>query len=155
MACTKRCINFIGKVRTSVGISSNPLVIKEEIAGYFEDIYQGSGRPRPSLEGIPFPSLSPTSKVWLERCFDEKEVMVALSECEGDKAQGPNGFNFTFIRAARDIIKNEFCEMLSKFHRRERLSKEINATFLALIPKVPHHLEFKEFRPIGLVGLCV
>lgn len=148
MACTKRRINFIGKVRTSVGISSNPLIIKEEIAGYFEDLYQGSG-------SIPFPSLSPTSKVWLERCFDEKEVMVALSECEGDKAQGPNGFNFTFKRAARDIIKNEFCEMLSKFHRRERLSKEINATFLALIPKVPHHLEFKEFRPIGLVGLCV
>lgn len=44
--------------------------------------------------------------------------------------------------------------MLSKFHRRGKLNKEINATFLALIPKVPNPVELREFKPISLVG-CI
>lgn len=45
-------------------------------------------------------------------------------------------------------------DMLSKFHRRERLNKKINATFVTLLPKVPYPVELKDFLPISLVG-CV
>lgn len=61
---------------------------------------------------------------------------------------------FSFIQGAWDIIKGDFCEMLSEFHKRGWLSKEFNATFLVLIPKVPNPVELREYRPISLVG-CV
>lgn len=77
---------------------------------------------------------------------------MALFECEGDKAPGPDGFNFSFIKADWDIIKKYFCEMLLEFHSRGKLSKELNDTFFTLIPKVPNPLELREFRPISLVG---
>lgn len=43
--------------------------------------------------------------------------------------------------------------MLSEFHSSGKLSTEINATFLMLIPKVPNPVELKEFTPISLVGV--
>ena len=42
--------------------------------------------------------------------------------------------------------------MLSEFHRRERINKEMNETFSTLIPKVPNPVELREYRPISLVG---
>lgn len=60
---------------------------------------------------------------------------MALSKCWGDKASGPDGFNFSLIHTAWDIIKEDFCAMLSEFHKQRKLSKEANATFLAFIPK--------------------
>ena len=44
--------------------------------------------------------------------------------------------------------------MLSEFHRGGRLHKEINATFLTLVPKVPNPVDLKDFGPISLVS-CV
>lgn len=41
---------------------------------------------------------------------------------------------------------------LKEFHRNGRLSKGINSTFIALIPKVDNPQSMNEFRPIALVG---
>lgn len=32
-------------------------------------------------------------------------MSIALADCAGDKAPGPNGINFTFIKAAWNVIK--------------------------------------------------
>lgn len=63
---------------------------------------------------------------------------MVLSECGGDKAPGLDGFNFSFVCAAWNTLKKVFIEMLSKFHRRGKLKKELNVTLLTLIPKVPN-----------------
>ena len=44
--------------------------------------------------------------------------------------------------------------MLSEFHSRGNFNKEINATFICPIPKVPKLAVLKGFRPISLVG-CI
>lgn len=56
--------------------------------------------------------------------FEEEEMTAALEECGADKAPGLDGFNFSFIRTRWD-----FLGMLSKFHQRGWLNREINATF--------------------------
>lgn len=54
----------------------------------------------------------------------------------------------------RWFLKKDFIKKLSEFHLRGRLKKEINATFLTLIPKVPNPVDLKAVRPISLVE-CV
>jgi len=41
---------------------------------------------------------------------------------------------------------------LTEFHRKEKLSKGLNSTFIALIPKVHSPQCLNNFRPISLVG---
>lgn len=106
-----------------------------------------------SLEGVVFPEIEVNLKVWLERDFEE-EVSIALVDCAGDKALGPDDFNFIFVKVAWAIIKDDFCCIVSEFQQWGKLSKEINSTFLRLIPKVLNPMALKDFRPISLVG-CI
>lgn len=53
----------------------------------------------------------------------------ALAECGSDKASGPDGINFSFIKVRWGFLK-EFTNMLKEFHQRGRLKKAINETFL-------------------------
>jgi len=41
---------------------------------------------------------------------------------------------------------------LVEFHRNRKLTKGINSTFIALIPKVNSPQRLNDFRPISLVG---
>ncbi|KAK2407627.1 hypothetical protein QL285_043230 [Trifolium repens] len=41
---------------------------------------------------------------------------------------------------------------ISEFHRNGRLTKGLNATFIALIPKVDSPQQLNDFRPISLVS---
>lgn len=42
--------------------------------------------------------------------------------------------------------------ILSFFHRNGKLTKDINSTFITLIPKVESPQRLAEFQPISLVG---
>lgn len=79
---------------------SIPLEVKEEIARFFERLYHSDPFPRPTLEAIIFASMPVSLRVWLEREFEEEEIKEALLDCEGNKASGPDGFNFIFVCAA-------------------------------------------------------
>lgn len=48
------------------------------------------------------------------------------------------------LSSKRAIPKEDFYHMLSKFHQRGRLSKEINATFMYLIAKIQNPVGFKD-----------
>lgn len=50
------------------------------------------------------------------------------------------------------VIKEDFCKMLPEFHKSGRLSGEVNATFLALIPEVLNSVELRDYGPFSLVG---
>lgn len=109
---------------------------------FFEDLYYCvSGGAKPNLDGISFPTISLESRTWLEMEFEEDGVLRALEECGGDKAPGLDGFNFNFIRARWDFIKEDFGIFLSEFHQRGRI-----------IPKVHNPVELTNCRPISLVG---
>lgn len=88
----------------------------------------------------------------MERDFDLEDINIALADCDGDKAPGPDGFNFAFVRASWSFLEDDFCQLFQEFHHRGKLNKELNATFLTLIPKIPNPAESKDFEPISLVG---
>lgn len=52
------------------------------------------------------------------------------------------------------MIKSDVYEVINEFWRSLRLPRGCNTTFIALIPKVDNPSDFKDFRPISMVG-CI
>ena len=51
--------------------------------------------------------------------------------------------------------KNTFAyhqDLFKDFHERGRFGKDLNSTFLVLIPKIKGAEDLKDFRPISLIG---
>ena len=56
---------------------------------------------------------------------------------------------------SKECIKHDVCKAMSNFFRSGKLLKQVNSTFLKLIPKVDTPEVFEEFRPISLCNMLV
>lgn len=68
--------------------------------------------------------------------FSKEEVKSAVWDCDSFKILRPDGVNFGFIKKFWNDIKNDILRFISEFCRNDKLTKGINNTFIALIPKV-------------------
>ena len=84
--------------------------------------------------------------------FSLEEVKAAVWDCNNFKSLGPDDISFGFIKEFWDILKDDVMRFMVEFHRNGRLTKGINSTFIALIPKVVSPQRLNDFRPISLVG---
>jgi hypothetical protein len=73
-------------------------------------------------------------------------------DCDSFKSPGPDGTNFGFLKEFWDLVKEDFMRFMVEFHRNGKLTKGVNSTFIALIPKVNSLQRLSDFRPISLVG---
>ena len=90
----------------------------------------------------------------LEAPISEDEVKKAVWSCGGEKAPGPDGFSFDFIRAFWDCIGAEFVKATKEFEKEPTKVEACNSSFIALVPKIKDPLGLNDFRPIHLMG-CV
>jgi len=94
------------------------------------------------------------AKDWLIRPFTLKETMMALFQMNPEKAPGPDGFNASFYQRNWDILGMSIYEAVSSFIS-GKLLKEVNHTFLTLVPKVFDSFNLVDFRPISCCNvLC-
>ena len=84
--------------------------------------------------------------------FSENKVLNAVCGCGSDKAPGPDGFNFKYIKQFWGIIKEDVIKAVSWFWWKAEFSKGCNAYFVTLVPKVVDPLGLGDFRPISLIG---
>lgn len=128
--------------------------IKNEVIKHYTNVFLEDDGIRPLLDGITFRQLGDLQNRNLTAVFSVDEVEEAVLSCHGDKAPGPDGFNFSFIKIFWDVLKLDVWGMIEEFHGNAKLSKGITSYFLALIPQCnkPHGL--RDFRPISLLG-CI
>ncbi|KAK3199072.1 hypothetical protein Dsin_022487 [Dipteronia sinensis] len=88
----------------------------------------------------------------LEAEFTREEVWDALDNCNGNKALGMDGFNLHFFEAHCEVIREDFMRFIKEFHKDGALVKDLNNTFLTLIPKTLNPVSIGDFRPISLIG---
>ena len=88
---------------------------------------------------------------WLERPFEKTKIFEVIKEFNEDKSPGPDGFLMAFFQACWGILKLDMA-VFHHFHVIGQFEKSLNATFIALIPKIATAVEVKDFRPISLVG---
>nr|KAJ0222221.1 hypothetical protein LSAT_V11C200063020 [Lactuca sativa] len=66
----------------------------------------------------------------------DEEIKSALFDINDDKAPGPDGFSAKFFKSMWAVIGNDFCQAVKEFFCNGKLLKEVNATVIALVPKI-------------------
>ncbi|PNX86587.1 cysteine-rich receptor-like protein kinase, partial [Trifolium pratense] len=133
---------------TVEGVASIRQAVVEHFASHFEDVRMA----RPGVENLVFKRLQQSELSSLIKPFSMEEVKAAVWDCDSYKSPGPDGINFGFIKDFWDLLQDDVMRFIVDFHWNGRLTKGLNATFIALISKVDSPQQLTDFRPISLVG---
>ena len=118
----------------------------------FQILFSDPGGWSPSLPDLEINEISSEDSARLEENFSKEEIWNAISSLNSDKAPGPDGFPIAFWIFSWEFVKEEVLGFFREFHDQCRFVKNLNATFLVLIPKKQTVEDFKDLRPISLVG---
>ncbi|GKD74119.1 hypothetical protein Tco_1332401, partial [Tanacetum coccineum] len=79
----------------------------------------------------------------------DEEIKETVFDIDNNKASGPDGYTSGFFKKAWSIVGKEVCLAIKDFFLNGKLLGEINATIIALVPKVEVPNKVSEFRPIA------
>lgn len=89
----------------------------------------------------------------LNERISKDEVETTLSQFQIKKELGRDEFLVWFTKKCWSVIGDEVVEALITRQKAGRFLKEINNTYLALIPKKENATKWEEFRPISLCNM--
>ena len=118
----------------------------------FKDLLSEPRGWRPCCNNIEFDNIGIEEAARLEESFSVDEVFSALSDLNGDKAPGPDGFSLAFWQFCWDFVKDEVLGFFKDFYEGGKFVRSLNTTFLVLIPNKCGAEDLSDFRPISLVG---
>jgi hypothetical protein len=152
MLATRRRGNAISSVQVDGVTLEGVHPVRQAVFSHFATHFKARVVTRPGVENLRFRRLSVVERSSLTRPFSESEVKDAIWDCDSFKSPGPDGVNFGFIKDFWEEMKGDVMRFISEFHRNGKLTKGLNSTFIALIPKVDSPQRLNDFRPISLVG---
>ncbi|KAJ0910951.1 putative RNA-directed DNA polymerase [Helianthus annuus] len=132
---------------------SKPSLIKKEVFQFFRNHFSEKHSVRPVMECDNFKSLSSVDADRLVRAFSKEEIREAVFDCGSDKAPGPVGFNFKFIKHFWSFLEDDFLKLFDNFYDTGMVSRGCSTSFIALLPKTSSPVRLKDYRPITLVGV--
>ncbi|KAJ0918826.1 putative RNA-directed DNA polymerase [Helianthus annuus] len=133
---------------------TNPVTIKQHFYEFYSKMFSEPMSTRPPIVCPNLKSLSATEAESLEATFSLAEIKNAIWECDGDRAPGPDGFNFKFIKRCWEGLQNDFLNLFDEFFFNGSINKSCTSSFITLIPKIKDPLSPADFRPISLIG-CI
>ncbi|KAJ9547610.1 hypothetical protein OSB04_020153 [Centaurea solstitialis] len=131
---------------------SNPKAILDEVFNFFSSKFQENMPIRPKLLSLLFKKLLDTGRSFLEAPFTLEEIKLVVWSCGEDKAPGPDGLTFKFIKHFWDTLNEDILNMVCNFERNGAISQGCNSSFISLFPKVDDPLSLRYFRLISLIG---
>ncbi|KAK1415653.1 hypothetical protein QVD17_31438 [Tagetes erecta] len=90
--------NRIHGITINVRWESDPIMVKREVFSIFKNKFAENLPIRPSLKNPNLRKLSSNETASLEEDFSDEEIKSAILSCGSNKAPGPDGFSFNFIR---------------------------------------------------------
>lgn len=78
------------------------------------------------------------------------EIKNGIFSFDGNKAPSSDGFPMFFFQDFWDIVEKDVSNGVKEFFGARRLLKEMNDTFISLIPKIQGADSMDKFRPISL-----
>lgn len=130
-------------------------IIEDMAINYFSNIYSSSGEASVSLivselQQLNVPCLDQADLSHLATPLTPQDVETAVFQIRKDKSPGPDGFPALFFHHFWSLVREDVVNAVLSFFNRGFLLKDLNRTFITLIPKIPVPNTFKDFRPIGL-----
>lgn len=119
---------------------------------FYKDLYKETETWRPDLRLHEVSRITEEEQIWLQRVFEEEQILECVNLCASEKSPGPNGFPMVFFQSFWSLIKQDIISTIQYFHSNQAFEKSFNATFIALVPKKSGASELKDFRLISLVG---
>ncbi|XP_059451003.1 uncharacterized protein LOC132181787 [Corylus avellana] len=128
--------------------------IGDAFVDYFRDLFT-SGRPDCMEEclGALDRRITDDMNKRLLRPFTEEEVSTALHQMAPMKAPGPDGFNACFFQKNWNLLGPEVCNAVLFSLNSGVMNKELNSTYITLIPKSNNPLSVSDYRPISLCNV--
>jgi hypothetical protein len=126
--------------------------VRQAVFSHYASDFQPHHAQRPSIDGLQFRGFSFAEGGGLIKPFSVEEVKAAIWDYDSFKSPGPDGINFGFFKDFWIDLKEDIMRFVNEFHPNGKLSKDINSSFIALIPKVDSPQTLNDFRPISLVG---
>lgn len=109
-------------------------------------------KSRPKFISPKFEKLPPQVAKHLEDPFSLDEIKAAIRACGSEKAPGPDGFLFSFLKQHWEVIGGDFYLAVKHFEASGHIDKGCNSSFITLIPKVQDPITINDFCPISLIG---
>nr|GFB10907.1 RNA-directed DNA polymerase, eukaryota, reverse transcriptase zinc-binding domain protein [Tanacetum cinerariifolium] len=127
----------------------------EQSIGFIKEDFDGSGVEKEwdnNVSMVP-DSVKEDVNVQAEEKGDisYQEIKRAVWDCGIDKSPEPDGVTFGFIRRYWSLIEKDVVATVQHFFTSGNFPKGCNASFIALIPKIPDAKLVKDFRPISLI----
>lgn len=95
------------------------------------------------------PVLSVEQQLCLLKPVSAKEVKSAILKIDSNRSPGPDGYGSGFFKAAWDIVGTSVTEAVLEFFQTGELLQQLNATNIALIPKVEAPEFASQYMPIS------
>ncbi|KAL7615828.1 hypothetical protein Lser_V15G00765 [Lactuca serriola] len=109
---------------------------------------------RPQFLSQKFNKLSPIQTQNLEDSITATEIKAAVWLCGNDRAPGPDGFTFAFIKKHWDMMESDIYLSIKDFESTGVIDRGCNSSFIILVPKTSDPISLCEYRPISLIG-CI
>ncbi|KAM0001698.1 putative RNA-directed DNA polymerase [Helianthus debilis subsp. tardiflorus] len=132
----------------------SPSIVKDSVFSFFTEKFTEPMPTRPALVCPNLSSVSDLEATSLVSPFSLTEIKKAVWDCEGDRAPGPDGINFHFIKQCWRHLEGDFVRVFSEFYENASLNQGCTTSFLTLIPKKVDPGGLGDYRPISLIG-CI
>jgi len=129
----------------------DPCTIRQQfLQDYMKRFTSARGSLAVLNDPLTFPIVTAEENEELIKPVTDKEIYDAVFHMDPHKAPGPDGFGASFYQDHWVVIRDLLCTAIKDFFCSGKLLKEVNHTFLALIPKVTNPETTAQYRPISL-----
>lgn len=91
-------------------------------------------------------------KEWLERPFEQREVVETLKSLKDEKAPGPNGFLMNLFKDFWGVLGKDVIKAMEEYNANATLCSSLNASFYHTHPVEERHNRITRFltnKPSG------
>lgn len=126
--------------------------IKDRTFRFFQEKIKDNWISHPKLVNSNIKSIDMMDTISLEAPFSLEEVKKAVYACGGDKAPGPDGLAFKFIKKYWPCISPDVMRFVQHFDEFGTLGRGCNSSCISFTPKVKDPTTLGDYRPISLIG---
>ena len=84
----------------------------------------------------------------------KEEILTTISHINNLKVPRPDSLQTSFYKKYWKIVGKSVCKMIKALFFNGHMLKDINKTFITLIPKSNNPESTNHFRPISLCNIC-